>query len=212
VRLDECSISLSRLGFLAGHEERIREKVVNELPKLVHAQFPGNYGVVIKPVPEGRLPTYTFMAALTCDQPVSDPTADFSKPRHLLAVGRHRNAADGTDRMPASFHRLEHARCRWQFLSDGVDQQTNHETRLLLRGLRQTGNGLYRRERQPGHRVDLRLPLRQVARRPGSFHRGWVSLRDGRTLSRTSVTRNKSQSFLYLRIPESSRKLVSRRV
>ena len=78
VRLDECSISLSRLGFLAGHEERIREKVVNELPKLVHAQFPGNYGVVIKPVPEGRLPTYTFMAALTCDQPVSDPTADFS--------------------------------------------------------------------------------------------------------------------------------------
>ena len=79
VRLEECSVSLSRLGFLAGREPAIREKVVNELPKLVRAQFPGNYGVVIKPVPEGHLPTYTFMVALTCDEPVSDSTADFSR-------------------------------------------------------------------------------------------------------------------------------------
>jgi len=30
-------------------------------------------------LPDGELPTYTFMVALTCDQPVSDPTADFSR-------------------------------------------------------------------------------------------------------------------------------------
>jgi len=79
VRLEECSVSFSRLGFLAGREERIREKVVNELPELVRAQFPGNYGLIIKPVPEGRLPAYIFMAALACDQPVSDPSADCSR-------------------------------------------------------------------------------------------------------------------------------------
>jgi|SRR5438876_3498126 len=79
VRLEECSVSFSRLGFLAGREERIREKVVNDLPKMVRAQFPRNYGVVIKPVIAGRLPTYIFMAALASDQPSSDPTADCSR-------------------------------------------------------------------------------------------------------------------------------------
>src|SRR5438445_8677567 len=79
VRLQECSVSVSRMGFLAGREERIREKVVNELPKLVRAQFPGDHGVFIKPVPEGPLPAYVLMAALASDQPVSDPSADRSR-------------------------------------------------------------------------------------------------------------------------------------
>src|SRR6266566_442771 len=69
VRLEECSVSFSRLGFLAGREERIREKVVNDLPKMVRAQFPRNYCLIIKPVIAGRLPTYIFMAALASDSP-----------------------------------------------------------------------------------------------------------------------------------------------
>ena len=79
VRLEECSVSFSRLGFLAGREERIREKIVEEIPKLVRAQYWGNYGLVIKPVPEGPLPAYVLMAALASDQPVSDPSADRSR-------------------------------------------------------------------------------------------------------------------------------------
>jgi len=79
VRLEECSVSFSRLGFLAGREERIREKIVEEIPKLLRAQFWGNYGLVIKPVPEGPLPAYVLMPALASDQPVSDPSADRSR-------------------------------------------------------------------------------------------------------------------------------------
>src|SRR5439155_14472977 len=40
---------------------------------------PGNYGLIIKPVPEGTLPAYVLMAALASDQPVSDPSADRSR-------------------------------------------------------------------------------------------------------------------------------------
>lgn len=78
VYLEECHIGLSWLGFLAGTETAIRNEVVRQLPERVRAQFPGNYGVVIKPVPEGELPAYTFMVALTCNHPVSDPDADCS--------------------------------------------------------------------------------------------------------------------------------------
>ena len=77
-KLKNCVSVFRGSEFSPGREERIREKVVNELPKLVRAQFPGNYGVVIKPVPEEHLPTYTFMAALACDQPIFDPSADYS--------------------------------------------------------------------------------------------------------------------------------------
>ena len=78
-KLKNCVSVFRGSEFSPGREERIREKVVNELPKLVRAQFPGNYGLMIKPVPEGRLPAYIFMAALACDQPVSDPSADCSR-------------------------------------------------------------------------------------------------------------------------------------
>lgn len=68
-----------RSDFSRGREERIREKIVEEIPKLLRAQFWGNYGLVIKPVPEGPLPAYVLMAALASDQPVSDPSADRSR-------------------------------------------------------------------------------------------------------------------------------------
>ena len=45
------------------------------------------------------------------------------------------------------------------------------DTRLLLRQLPSTGYHFHRRQRQPGHRVDLRLPLRQMALRPRSIPR-----------------------------------------
>jgi hypothetical protein len=44
----------------------------------VHEQFPGSGSFLIKPVPEGELPAFTFMVALVCHQPVSDPAADTS--------------------------------------------------------------------------------------------------------------------------------------
>ncbi|PYV61778.1 MAG: hypothetical protein DMG97_42140, partial [Acidobacteria bacterium] len=52
VQVEEFCFRVSTLGFLAGREERIREKIVEEIPKLLRAQFWGNYGLVIKPVPE----------------------------------------------------------------------------------------------------------------------------------------------------------------
>ena len=79
VQVEEFCFRVSTLGFLAGREERIREKIVEEIPKLLRAQFWGNYGLVIKPVPEGPLPAYVLMAALASDQPVSDPSADRSR-------------------------------------------------------------------------------------------------------------------------------------
>jgi len=79
VQVEEFCFRVSTLGFLAGREERIREKIVEEIPKLLRAQFWGNYGLVIKPVPEGPLPAYVLMPALASDQPVSDPSADRSR-------------------------------------------------------------------------------------------------------------------------------------
>ena len=56
VRLEECSVSFSRLGFLAGREERIREKIVEELPKLVRVQFPGRETTVLSSSPSPKGP------------------------------------------------------------------------------------------------------------------------------------------------------------
>jgi hypothetical protein len=78
VRVEECYISLSALGYLAGGRDAIRDDVVKRLPEWVRAQFPGDHGILIKPAPEGKLPTYTFMAVLVCSRPVSDPAADCS--------------------------------------------------------------------------------------------------------------------------------------
>lgn len=78
VSVEECYISVSTLGYLAGSKDAIRADLIRRLPERVHAQFPGKHGVFIKPVPEGPLPAFTVMVALTCNEPISDPTADFS--------------------------------------------------------------------------------------------------------------------------------------
>ena len=78
VRVEEFYVSVSMLGFLAGRQEAIRSEVIKRLPEQVQAQFPGEHGVFIKPVPEGRLPAFTFMASLVCEQRVSDLNSDFS--------------------------------------------------------------------------------------------------------------------------------------
>jgi hypothetical protein len=78
VRVEEFSMSVSMLGFLAGRKEAIRDTVIKRLPERVQAQFPGASGVLIKPVPEGKLPAFVFMADLVCDQPVSSLNSDFS--------------------------------------------------------------------------------------------------------------------------------------
>jgi hypothetical protein len=78
VFVEECYIGLSALGFLAGRKEAFRTEVIKNLPERARVQFPGNYGLLIKPVPDAELPTYTFMVALSCDQPVCDLSSDFS--------------------------------------------------------------------------------------------------------------------------------------
>ena len=78
VYVEECHLSLSTLGYFAGSGDAIRTEVIRRLPDRAFEQFPGRDGLLVKPVPEGELPTYTFMVSLVCPQPASDPAADFS--------------------------------------------------------------------------------------------------------------------------------------
>ena len=78
VYVEECHLSLSTLGYFAGSGDAIRTEVIRRLPDRAFEQFPGRDGLLVKPVPERELPTYTFMVSLVCSQPASDPAADFS--------------------------------------------------------------------------------------------------------------------------------------
>lgn len=78
VLVEEIRITPSTLGYLVGTEAIIRADLIKRLPDRVMDQFPRHGGFLIKPVPEGELPAYTFMVSLVCQQPVSDPAADFS--------------------------------------------------------------------------------------------------------------------------------------
>lgn len=78
VFVEECYISPSTLGYLAGSKDAIRAEVIKRLPERARGQFPGCGGLLIKPVPEGKLPAFIFMVALVCCQPVSDPNNDIS--------------------------------------------------------------------------------------------------------------------------------------
>lgn len=78
VLVEEIRITPSTLGYLAGSKDAIRADLMRHLPDRVMDQFHGHGGFLIKPIPEGELPAYTFMVALVCQQPVSDPAADFS--------------------------------------------------------------------------------------------------------------------------------------
>jgi hypothetical protein len=78
VYVEECHISLSTLGYFAGSGDAIRTEVIRRLPDRAFEQFPGRDGLLVKPVPEGELPAYTFMVSLVCREPVSDPHSDLS--------------------------------------------------------------------------------------------------------------------------------------
>lgn len=78
VYVEEIRIALSTLGHYAGSADAIRAEVIRRLPDRAFDQFPGSGGVLVKPVPEGELPAFTFMVSLACRQPVFDPAADFS--------------------------------------------------------------------------------------------------------------------------------------
>ena len=56
VQVEGFCFRVSTLGFLAGREERIREKIVEELPKLVRVQFPGRETTVLSSSPSPKGP------------------------------------------------------------------------------------------------------------------------------------------------------------
>jgi len=80
VRLEECHIERSALGWIEGSDELIRVDLIETLPTRARKQFPGDYyGLFIKPLPDGDLPLYTFMVSLHCHETVGvDPESDFS--------------------------------------------------------------------------------------------------------------------------------------
>jgi len=80
VSLEGCHITPSTLGWFEGSKDAIRDKIAKQLSERARKQFPGGYGVFVKPVPAGELPVYTFMVALTCNETVSasDPDNDLS--------------------------------------------------------------------------------------------------------------------------------------
>jgi hypothetical protein len=75
VTVEECYISKSTLGYLAGSEERIRRHLIEHLPESIHDQFHHKDPFYIKPVPE-ELPNFVFMVYLV-SEPISGP-----EPRH----------------------------------------------------------------------------------------------------------------------------------
>ena len=101
VTVEECCISTSTAGILAGSEERIRRSVIENLPERIHRQFgipqrcsggtldeaarviwlnssPDKDYFHIKPLPEGSsLPRFVFMVYLI-SEPISDQEARLS--------------------------------------------------------------------------------------------------------------------------------------
>ena len=80
VRLEECCIARSGLGWIEGSKDLIRADLIETLPSRIRKKFPGDYyGLLVKPIPEGDLPLYTFMVSLHCQEIVGvDPESDFS--------------------------------------------------------------------------------------------------------------------------------------
>jgi hypothetical protein len=80
VVLDECYMKRSALGWIEGDKDYIRTEVIEGLPEKIRRQFPGEYyGVLIKPIPDGDLPVFTFMVSLYCRETVGvDPDKDYS--------------------------------------------------------------------------------------------------------------------------------------
>lgn len=82
VTVEECYISTSTLGYLAGSPENIRfiRHVIEHLPERVQSQFGGSFPHYIKPLPEGSsLPRFVFMVSLWSSESISDPESHGSK-------------------------------------------------------------------------------------------------------------------------------------
>jgi hypothetical protein len=58
-------ITPSTLGYLAGSRDAIRADIIKRLPERAREEFPGDGGVLVKPVPE-KLPPYLIMVLLVC--------------------------------------------------------------------------------------------------------------------------------------------------
>jgi hypothetical protein len=79
VSLEGCCILPSTRGYLEGGKDVIRDAVIERVPKVARAKFPGeNCGFFLKPVADGERPVYTFIVDLVCHEPLCDPDADTS--------------------------------------------------------------------------------------------------------------------------------------
>jgi hypothetical protein len=85
VTVEECYISTSTLGYLAGSPENIRfiRHVIEHLPERVQGQFGGSTPHYIKPLPEGSyLPRFVFMVSLVSD--LVNPESSHHHNSHLI--------------------------------------------------------------------------------------------------------------------------------
>jgi hypothetical protein len=79
VAIEECYISTSMLGYLAGSPEnpRVIHRVIEKLPERIEAQLGGSTPHYIKPLPEGKsLPGFVFMVFLVSEA-ISDQEARY---------------------------------------------------------------------------------------------------------------------------------------
>ena len=81
VMVEECYISTSMLGVLAGSRESeiVRHRIIEGLPERVQQQFGGSRPLYIKPAPDGVLPNFVFMVNL-----ISKPISDHYDGSHLI--------------------------------------------------------------------------------------------------------------------------------
>jgi hypothetical protein len=77
VLLEQLHVQRFELGWLEGQAERIRERVLQELPDRARTLFPGTNGLLVKGLPPDHYPRYTFLAELHSFQPIN-PGADCS--------------------------------------------------------------------------------------------------------------------------------------
>jgi hypothetical protein len=65
----------SALGYLAGNVDAIRADLIRRLPEKAHERFPASGGVLVKLVPEGKVPA--FIAVYDRDKLVEILAAEF---------------------------------------------------------------------------------------------------------------------------------------
>jgi hypothetical protein len=78
VLLEQLHVQRFELGSLEGKPERIRDRVLQELPGRARALYPGTPGLLVLGPPPDHYPRFTFLAELHSFQPVH-PDADCSR-------------------------------------------------------------------------------------------------------------------------------------